>query len=89
MRAGDYDCPCCHRCGAEIAFLPAEGYSKPVMCDAGIVPFWPGREARILTPEGTVVWGRLTGRPKEISGAGRPLHAETCPARRGAQEWKK
>ena len=66
----------CKHCGAEIIRIHTMG--GPAICRASPITYWPARdkEAReLLTPNGSNVYGNLTGKPQDAVGVGYLPHS--------------
>ena len=68
----------CKGCGREIIWIKT-ARNKSMPCDPDPVTYWPGKECRIVTPNGEVYSCALSGETNEAVGVGYRPHWATCP----------
>ena len=70
----------CRSCGAEIMWIKMQS-GKSMPCNADQVTYWANKNGkeRIVTPNGEVVSGNLSGDLNKATGVGYISHFSTCP----------
>ena len=69
----------CKACGADIIFIRTKIGRKPMPCDADRVYYEPGREDKVITPDGEVIPCRILPDREGAIGFGYTSHFATCP----------
>ena len=70
----------CKACGADIIFIRTKIGRKPMPCDADRVFYGPGKDDKVITPNGEVISCKVLPDRQGAIGVGFTSHFATCPA---------